>query len=228
MTDPSMNEHSMGQIMDLIANLFGSRCEVVLHDLDKPYDHTLVDIRNGHITGRTIGDCGSNLGLEVIRGTVKNGDKFNYITHTRDGKVLRSATVYLRNPEGKVKFALCANLDITESLKFETYLQELNQYQVGDTTTDEVFVNNVGELLDHFLQKGQEHVGKPMEEMNKEDKLALLEFLDLKGAFLINKAGQRVCEALRISKFTLYNYLDQIHHANGESDQGNKTDLPAK
>jgi len=32
--------------------------------------------------------------------------------------------------------------------------------------------------------------------------------LDKKGVFLITKAGERICDALSISKFTLYNYLD--------------------
>ena len=48
-------------IMDMLENQFGSSCEVVLHDLTKDYNHTIVDIRNGHLTGREIGGCGSNL-----------------------------------------------------------------------------------------------------------------------------------------------------------------------
>lgn len=28
---------------------------VVLHDLEKDYEHTIVDIRNGHITNRKVG-----------------------------------------------------------------------------------------------------------------------------------------------------------------------------
>ena len=70
------------QVISLIANQFGTNCEVVLHDLTRDYAHTIVDIRNGHITHRTIGDCGSNLGLEVLRGTVEDGDRFNYVTTT--------------------------------------------------------------------------------------------------------------------------------------------------
>ncbi len=46
--------------------------------------------------------------------------------------------------------------------------------------------------------------------MNKESKMKLLKFLDEKGVFLIKKSGERLCELLSISKFTLYNYLDEI------------------
>ena len=62
-----------------------------------------------------------------------------------------------------------------------------------------------------------------MENMTRNDKIKMVEFLDSKGTFLINKAGDRICEYLDISKFTLYNYLNllkkQMSHieANGES-----------
>ena len=68
MTLDGIDEATLNKILTLIELQFGSKCEVVLHDLTKPYDHTIVDIRNGYITGRKVGDCGSNLGLEVMRG----------------------------------------------------------------------------------------------------------------------------------------------------------------
>ena len=40
------------------------------------------------------------------------------------------------------------------------------------------------------------------------DKIAYIHYLDEHGAFLITKSGQRICEALSISKYTLYNYLE--------------------
>lgn len=61
------------QLLTLVELHFGTKCEVVLHDLTKDYNHTIVDIRNGDITHRSIGGCGSNLGLEVLRGTVLDG-----------------------------------------------------------------------------------------------------------------------------------------------------------
>lgn len=45
--------------------------------------------------------------------------------------------------------------------------------------------------------------------MNKEAKIRLIRFLDERGVFMIQKSGQTVCELLGISKFTLYNYLEE-------------------
>ena len=42
------------QILDLLEAHFGSSVEFVVHDLTLNYEHTIVDIRNGEITGRQI------------------------------------------------------------------------------------------------------------------------------------------------------------------------------
>lgn len=209
------------KIMTLFEQQFGSKCEIVLHDLTKHYDHTIIAIKNGHITGRTVGDCGSNLGLEVIRGTVKDGDNFNYITHTRDGKILRSSSIFFHNDAGDIIGALCVNSDITETVQFEQFLSDYNNYHLPETAgaieapaprepVNEFFAKNVGELVEYFLNEGQNHIGKPFEDLNRNEKLQLVKYLDDKGVFLITKAGERVCEVMGISKFTLYNYLDIV------------------
>ncbi len=195
--------------MKTLAMEFGDSCEVVLHDLTHDYDHTIVEILNSHITGRSVGDCGSNLGLEVLRGTVRDGDRYSYITYTRDGKILRSSSVYIKDDDGKVIGALCINLDITETIKFEGLLKKYNQFDISEDSR-EVFVNNVSELLDFLLQEAESSVGKSIVSMTKEDKLKFLKSLDDKGAFLISKSGERVCKYLGVSKFTLYSYLDTI------------------
>ncbi len=53
-----------------------------------------------------------------------------------------------------------------------------------------------------------------MSEMTKEDKMQALRYLDRKGALLISKSSSKICQVLEISKFTLYNYLDEIRERN--------------
>ena len=80
------------RLMDMLEQQLGSHTEVVLHDLKKDYANTIVDIRNGHITGREVGGTGSNLGLEVLQGTVKDGNRFNSVsyTHLPDRKLIEN------------------------------------------------------------------------------------------------------------------------------------------
>lgn len=214
----NVNEESLlfTKILNLLERHFGSDCEIVLHDLLQQYDHTIIDIRNGHITGRKVGDCGSNLGLEVLKGTVRVGDRYNYITYTRDKKILRSSTIYFYDDNEKAIGSICINMDITKSLAFEKFLRSLNGYSVnGEESQDtakpveEFFVNNVQDLLKFLFAQGEQIIGTPAAVMSKEDKIKFLKFLDEKGAFLITKSSEKACEFLSISKFTLYKYLDE-------------------
>ena len=46
--------------------------------------------------------------------------------------------------------------------------------------------------------------------MSKEEKKQVISQLDKKGALLITRSGLKICQVLGISKFTLYNYLEEI------------------
>jgi len=197
-------------LMKGLTAIFGTNCEVVLHDLTDSYESTVVMIENGHVTDRRVGDCGSNLGLEVLRGTVRNGDKYGYFTNTRDGRVLRSSSVYIRDGEGKVIGCLCINFDISNLMVADKTIRSLISNGEGEKE-EEFFVNDVNQLLDALLQKAMEEVGKPVSYMTRDDRIRVVKYLDQKGAFLITKSGNRICQFLDISKFTLYSYLDEIH-----------------
>lgn len=216
------------QLLDMLEAELGQDYELVLHDLTLDYNHTIVDIRNGHITNRKVGDCGNNLGLEVLRGTVENGDRNNYVTHTNDGKILRSSTMFIKGDDNAIIGSLCINKDITLSVKMEEYLHRSNNYPLlslndeeTQNHTNEVFVNNVSELMDYFLQEGLKFVGKQARQMNRDDKCKFIKYLDDKGAFIISKSSERVCEFLGISRFTLYNYLDSVRKESGNDKEMN-------
>lgn len=196
-----------------IAKQFGENCEVVLLDLtqhEKYGSGLIVLIENGHVTGRSVGDTGTNLGLEVLRGTDRGGDRHNYLTQTKDGRMLRSSTMYIRNDQGKPIGCICINFDITDLMMAENALQEFTDLNQVETDVKEVFVNNVNDVLDLLIQEAQDHVGTPVAHMTKEEKMKGIGYLDKKGAFLIQKSGDQICEYFNISKYTLYNYLDAI------------------
>jgi predicted transcriptional regulator YheO len=206
-------EQFLNSLVRGIAAQFGDYCEVVLHDLkDRPYDRSIVAIANGHVTGRSVGDCGTNLGLEVLRGTDKEGDKHNYVTQTKDGKVLHSTSIYIRDADGKAIGSLCINLDVTHLLMAERALGTLihrDERNAGEGgSVEEIFTNDVNDLLETLIRNSIKHVGKPVAMMSKEDKMEGIRFLDRKGALLIKKSGDRIAKFYGISKYTLYSYLD--------------------
>lgn len=202
------------QFLDLLEHHLGPKCELVLHDLKKDYGNTVADIRNGYISGRKIGDPGGELGFEVASGKAEGDDRYNKIIYTRDGKIIRSSTTFFRNTEGVPIGSLCINMDITESVRYEEYLRSFNMCDPTESTppkASDLFVD-VKELLNRMIDEAIAKVGVPPEEMNREEKVQVVAYLDEKRAFLISKSSERVCERLGISKFTLYNYLDSIRN----------------
>ena len=215
------------QILSLLEHHLGPNSEIVLHDLTPPYDSTIIDIRNGHVTGRKIGDCMTNLGLEVMRGTTQNGDHYNYITYTKPSNTLRSSTMHIRDENGNVVGAICINTDITDTIRMEEYLKSYNGLDGHQETAldhNEVFPDSIQDLLEHLISEATAATGKRVEKLTKADKLKFLDYLDKKGAFLISKSGDRVCDHLHISKFTLYKYLEIVR---GENN-GSNLDEPAE
>ncbi len=194
-------------IMKLIARQFGDKCEIVLHDWSEGYDKSIVAIENGHVSGRKVGDPGSNLGLEVMRGSSDGTSQYNYVTRTKDGKTLRSSSLYLTNDEGEKIGALCINFDISDILTAQKtlgYLSMIEQEQ------EEKFVNDVSELLEYLLQESVRLIGKAPDDMSKEDKIKAIQFLNDSGAFLVTKSGNKVSEYFGISKFTMYSYINEV------------------
>lgn len=213
----------LNSLVNGLAAQFGPFCEVVLHDLkDQPYEHTIIAIQNGHITGRRIGDCGTNLGLQVLQGTDKEGDKYNYITQTKAGKILRSTSIYIRDKNNGVIGALCINLDITNLIMAEKTLESITQHTISNDnpapTVMEVFTNDVNDLLDSLIQESIAHAGKPPALMTKEDKIRGINYLSQKGALLIKKSGDRIANFYGISKYTLYSYLDESRNRDSQDD----------
>lgn len=197
-------------ILDLLENHLGTNCEIVLHDNTKAYEHSIVDIRNGHVTGRKVGDCGGNWGLSVLSKMTEDTHIYNKIVYMKNGKIIRGSSMFFQNDEGINIGAICINMDITDSLKCEEFLRQFNHYSSPEPSPTELFTTDVNQLMDNLLLQCEKMFDKPVARLNKEEKLQIIKFLDSKGAFLITKSGDRVCDFLNISKFTLYNYLEMV------------------
>ena len=167
-----------------------------------------VAIENGHVTNRTVGGCGSNLGLSVLKGTSSAEGQFGHYTRLPDGRAIRSSTVYIKD-NGKVIGSLCVNLDVTEWLRIPDLLGEYGFSMNQDVEPiNEVFARDVGSLLERLIVECTTHIGKEPAFMNKNEKIEAVRYLDQCGTFLITKSSDCVARYLEISKNTLYSYLD--------------------
>jgi predicted transcriptional regulator YheO len=210
--------NNLKRLVQMLAAQFGRDSEIVLHDLTKDYNHTIIAIENNWITGRQIGDGGTNLGLEVLRNPPNtNGDIYNYSNSTAEGRLLRSSTLYFRDDNGKVIGSLCINTDITKLMDFQEYIKE-HTMSPESREVEEVFSNKVEDLFDYFIGQSEIAANRSAAGMTKEDKIEVIRFLDSKGFFLITRSGDKVCKFLNISKYTLYKYLGVVRKKTEEDE----------
>lgn len=195
---------------------FGDNCEVVVHDLARnAIESSIAHIENGHITGRKVGDGPSAAVLNAIRhqeGPLK--DHLAYLIKTENGRILKCSTIYINGDDGRPRYVLSINYDITNLLALEGSIHSITECRNPDDSHSKEQANpkrithDVSELLDELIEQSVELVGVPVPLMTKEDKIKAINFLNDAGAFLITKSGDKVAKYFGISKYTLYSYVE--------------------
>lgn len=192
-----------------IAAQFGSGCEVVIHDLSRHPDHTIVAIENGHVSGRKVGDGASSVVLERMEHQEQESqDHLCYLTRTPDGRILKSSTIYIRNSRGKVAAILAINFDISALMMAADAVKEFISVEESQPAEPEKIIN-INDVLDELIQQSVALVGKPAALMTKDEKIRAIRFLSENGAFLVTRSGDKIAKYFGISKYTLYSYLDK-------------------
>ena len=193
-----------------IAALFGPACEVAVHDLTGDLESSIIAIENGQVTGRHVGDGASELVLKAIAdsaGTVE--DHYSYLARTKEGRMVKSSSIYIRDDKGKAIGLFGINYDITDLIMAQRALDVAVSVEKPENEGDiSAITTNVADLLDRLIEEADTFIGKPVAMMTKDDKTQAIKHLNDKGAFLIKKAGDKVAKHYDISKYTLYNYMD--------------------
>jgi predicted transcriptional regulator YheO len=203
---------NMIPLVEGIANTFGKNCEVVLHDVSNP-DKSIIAIANGHITNRSIGGPMSEYGLVALRKGDFSSHRINYMKKTSDGRILKSSSLYIKDEEGEILGYLCINYDISELkivksiLNDFTNIFELEQEVQGDSDS---YGDTINEVLARIVDKVLESTGKPVAFLSKEEKVQIVQLLEERGVFLVKGAIDYVAKVLCVSRYTIYNYLDEI------------------
>jgi predicted transcriptional regulator YheO len=213
---------SIHQVMPSLAKVFGPDCELVLHDF-KDVRHSIIAIE-GNVTGRSVGGPLTDLFLQVIRMDESPPDMLKYPSFTVDGRELVCSTIFLRDEADKVVGCLCINRDVRHLKLVRDSLNELCEAQPVDEEPTvegtETFVQDVEELLMGSIHEVIAIERKPIEFMTKPEKTRIVKMLDDRGIFLIRGSVQTVARALNVSRYTIYNYLEEVR----QTDSTEKTE----
>jgi len=99
------------KIAHAVGRMLPGLCEVVLHDLRDP-EHAVRAIE-GSLSGRSVGDPATELGLARIADPGCPDVLQNYPGHFPDGRPAKSTSIGIKNREGRYIAALCLNLDVS-------------------------------------------------------------------------------------------------------------------
>lgn len=186
--------------------LLGKSCEVVIHDISD-LEHSIVWIE-GNVTGRQVGGMMSDLGLEMLR----KGDlhpRFNYRTFTERGKTLKSASIWLRDANGEIFGAFCINLDVTRIAAIQEFVRDLAPDESRPDLGEE-FAADLGDMIDMMIAECEYRLGCGADKMSKDQRIAVVRFLDERGCFQVRNSAPIVASRLGVSRKTIYNYLREI------------------
>lgn len=196
-------------IADAMAQTFGKNCEVVLHDLSSPQS-SVIYTANNHVMGRAVGQSFNHLITQVLLSQkLQNDVVANYRTETEDGRTIKSTTALIRNADGEAIGAFCINIDIHPLVSTREFIEDFIRMDEEPLEREEVeVVQNVWEIVEQMIN--QMISEKDVEKIDKNEKMQIVQFMDKKGVFLIKGALEKVAAELKISKVTMYSYLDEL------------------
>ena len=201
-------------VMHAMAAAVGPGCEVVLHDLSAPepdLGHTIAAIENGHVTGREVGGPSTSLGVGVLHNQSADHNAFGYRGITGDGRQLRCSSVYFRNSAGRIIAALCMNVDVSAIHQARALLDGLLPEDSASSPEqpNEFFGRDLVAVMDVMVAEAIREIGKPVDQMSRDDRIAVLTKLDQQGVLQMRKGVERIAARLEISRVTAYAYLDE-------------------
>lgn len=151
----------------------------------------------------------SQIGLAMLAEGDDATDRVNYITHTRDGRTLKSSTIALRDSEGHVFGAICLNLDISPFVSIEQTLHNFLALEGKQVHKNIQFSNNVAEVAQVMVNDALKEIrlAGPIKEISHRQ--ALVQALDRRGFFGIRNSISVLSDYLGISRASIYNYLKE-------------------
>lgn len=182
-----------------IAATFGNFCEVAISDVDNP-EHAILYIFNGHVTGREVGDPLEAPELERVEKSA-DGYYINYRKALKKGDLKASTLTF--EAYGR-RIAFCINCDTT-------YFKLINNFVEGFLDTGVRQEEPKEDIsMEESINKAISATGKPVNLLNKSDRLSVIRSLERQGILRMQKSIATIAKILGVSRYTVYNYLGEL------------------
>lgn len=208
-------------LVDYLGEVLTSDYEIALHDCSNEGAFSIIAIRNGHISGRSVGSPLTGKALAFINDKEyeKNDYVLNYTGTTSNNTKTISSTMFIKDAEGQLLGMLCINHSVTQDVnQINSLLKVLNlsqRFSLQEKTDDakneqaEVFANDVSDVIASIINANLP-LGTSTDRLTQEERVDLIRLLKDKSVFSIKGAVQEVAKQLQCSEPTIYRYLKNL------------------
>lgn len=193
------------RLADGIATMFGPTCETLVHDMSVP-GHPIVYISNGHVTSRKIGSTEDIYGdFTKEPSSALDRDFINHLVISKSGQRIKSSTFHMKGNDYHYAFGI--NFDFSYMYEFSKMQENLMEVS---SDLHEAINEDDNNRLSAIYQNCMEAIGKPVEKMNRSDRLRLISLLKEQNAFSFQKSVPYISEKLNLSRNTVYKYIREL------------------
>ncbi|GHT70002.1 hypothetical protein FACS1894110_20610 [Spirochaetia bacterium] len=220
------------KLVQMLGSQFGESCQIILYNLEHKHKKLsgTVGALSGTLTSAAVGDP---LPEFINHYIAQNGerDEFGFINKSYPGLVLRSSLLFIKEEKQKARACFCIHHNIVHIQMMISFLEEFtrsNKMEDEDETElaarrppggKMYSASDIKGFIDNIVSEFiVERLGQySFAALEKNDKIALIAELDAKGLFLVKGVVNLLAKRMNISKFSIYNYLDEIRTAKATS-----------
>lgn len=191
------------QIANGLSKTFAPFCEVVVHDLLEPA-HAILAIHN-NLSGRTVGNPATELGLARILNPDLEQVIANYPNRFADGRQVKSTSIGIKDSKGRYIAALCMNIDLTMFQGFQGMLNEFVSVRVSapaNENLDPSGAEKIRERIDQFAAR----LATTPRALKSDERRALMKELKSAGLLELRRSAGTVAAHLGVSRAAVYSY----------------------
>ena len=197
-----------------IAEMFGASCETLVHDMGNP-SHPILTIYNAQVSGREVGSTLDILGSDKeLDATALSTDFVNLYATTPMGRQIKSSTFHMIGED--YNLALGINFYFTNLAYANRTLMALMSADADLQSA--MWTGGPGQLQEAF-EESLAAIGRPIEELSKKDRMKLVALMDQKNAFSFRKSVPFVASRMKVSRYTVYKYLDELAQEKAAQNQ---------
>ena len=132
-------------------------------------------------------------------------DLVNHLVISKKGRRIKSSTFLLKGED--YHYALGVNFDFTELYQAVKIQEDLLHVR---SDLEKAVTEEVQGSLQEIFDGCEELMGKSAKTMNKAERLRLVKLLKEKNAFEFYKAVPYISNRMGVTRYTVYNYLNQL------------------